>query len=54
MKKVAKEVGFDYDQALFGCVDVVYEKFYDVDRDTINNKTSVITFKNPPFQDKKK
>ncbi|MCB9798370.1 class IV adenylate cyclase [Candidatus Nomurabacteria bacterium] len=44
----AKQLGLDYSQAIFGGVDVVYEKELGIPKDVINNQTSEITFENPP------
>ncbi len=46
--KVSSELGLDYAQALFGAVDVVYEKKLGIPPNVINMQTPEITFENPP------
>ncbi len=44
IKVVSEKLGFDYTQAVFGAVDVLYNKKYGVATDIINNHTPEITF----------
>jgi len=48
VKKVVEVLGYDYNKAIFGAVDVVYEIKLGIPPEVINNKTKEITFKNPP------
>lgn len=48
VKEAADTLGFDYVEALFGAVHVVYEKELGISPDVINNQTPEITFENPP------
>lgn len=48
VRKVSSELGLDYAQALFGAVDVVYEKKLGIPPEVINMNTPEITFENPP------
>jgi len=47
--ETAKKLGFDYKDALFGPITLLYKRKYNVSSDIINNKTPKITFdmKNP-------
>ncbi|MFA5777988.1 MAG: CYTH domain-containing protein [Candidatus Paceibacterota bacterium] len=47
VKKVSEELGFDFDKAVFGSIDLVYEKELGVSAKTIINLPE-ITFTNPP------
>ncbi len=49
VKKAAAKIGFDYKQAVFGAIDVLYHQKYNVAKEVINNKTPLILFngKNP-------
>jgi adenylate cyclase class 2 len=50
VKKVAIKLGFKYNEAVIGAVDVLYNKKYGTPLDIINNKTPEITFSTPnPF-----
>lgn len=50
VKKVAEELGFDYNQALFCSVDTLYNRKYGVSEEVINNQTPEIVFNgNNPF-----
>ncbi len=44
IKVVSEKLGFNYSQAVFGAVDVLYNKKYGVATDIINNHTPEITF----------
>ncbi|MFA5886919.1 MAG: CYTH domain-containing protein [Patescibacteria group bacterium] len=49
VKKVSAKLGFDYGQAVFGSVDIQYNKKYGLDRDNINT-IGKVTFAGPnPF-----
>lgn len=49
VKTVSAKLGFDYSEAVFGAVDILYSKKYGVSSDFINNLKS-ITFNEPnPF-----
>jgi adenylate cyclase class 2 len=54
VRKVSADLGLDYGDALFGAVDLVYEKKLGIPPDWINNKTPEITFANPPKRFKAK
>ena len=47
VKKVSSELGFDFEQAVFGSIDFVYEKELGISHETII-KLPEITFENPP------
>jgi len=50
VKEVSGKMGFDYSQAVFGSVDVLYNKKYGTPIEQINNKIPRITFDEPnPF-----
>jgi len=50
VKKVSAKLGFDYNEAIFGSVDVQYNKKYKLTNDYINNTIKKITFNEPnPF-----
>lgn len=50
VKDVSVKLGFDYTQAIFGAVDILYNKKYGTPIDKINNEISRITFTEPnPF-----
>ncbi len=48
VKQVTAELGLDFARALFGAVDIVYEKKLGIPPDVINMQTPEITFENPP------
>jgi adenylate cyclase, class 2 len=48
VKKFAKKMGFDYSQAIYGPVTLIYEKKLGIPQDIINNHTPLITFEKPP------
>lgn len=48
VKEVVEVLGYDYDKAVFGAVDVVYEMKLGIPPTVINNGTPEITFENPP------
>ncbi|MBI2573443.1 CYTH domain-containing protein [Candidatus Woesearchaeota archaeon] len=45
VKNVTRKLGFDYTKAIFGAVDVLYSKKYNISKNRINNKTPLILFK---------
>ena len=49
VKKACKKLNFNYEQAIFGAVDVLYAKKYNISKEQINEKTPLIKFnsKNP-------
>lgn len=47
VRSVSRELGFDFDQAVFGSADIVYEKELGIPAETIIS-LSEITFANPP------
>lgn len=47
VRKVSEELGFDFEKAVFGSIDLVYEKELDIPATTII-KLPEITFANPP------
>jgi len=50
VKKIAEKLGFNYSEAVFGPVTVLYKNKYNVSEDVINNHTPRITFDDPnPF-----
>lgn len=50
VKEVSEKLGFDYEQAVFGSVDLLYNKKYGTPIEKINNKIPRITFDEPnPF-----
>jgi len=50
VRKTAQELGFDYKEALFCSIDVLYHKKYGIPIEVINNKTPYIKFEGPnPF-----
>lgn len=53
VKQVAEELGFDYTEAIFGPVGLIYEKKLGITAQVINNETPEITFENPPKQQRK-
>lgn len=48
VKAVSKKLGFDYSQAYFGSVDMIYKKEIGIRVDVLNNHVPEITFENPP------
>ncbi|MBT5338709.1 CYTH domain-containing protein [Candidatus Falkowbacteria bacterium] len=48
VKQVAEELGFDYSEAIFGPVGLIYEKKLGIPPQVINNETPEITFESPP------
>lgn len=52
VKNVAKKIGFDYSEALFGAVDAQYEMKYGISKRTVNDEIFEITFdgENPFFK----
>ena len=40
----SKKLGFNFDNAIFGAIDVIYEKVYGITKEKINNQTSKIIF----------
>lgn len=51
---VVKKLGYDYSNAVFGAVDLIYQLKLNIPPDVINNKTPLISFKKPPKQYRKK
>ena len=50
VKRVSKQLGLNYDDAIFDSVDYIYHKKYKVSREDVNNNTPRITFDTPnPF-----
>jgi len=50
VKAVSAKLGFDYQKAIFGAVDIQYNKKYKLTNDYINNTIKRITFNEPnPF-----
>ncbi len=49
VRKASQDLGFDFNDALFGSVDVFYKKELDIPFDIINS-LSEITFANPPIK----
>lgn len=50
VKEVSQKLGLDYNKAVFGAVDVLYNMKYRTPIDIINNQTPNITFSDPnPF-----
>jgi len=47
VRKVSEELGFNFDEAVFGSIDIVYEKEIGIPAETII-KLPEITFANPP------
>ena len=46
---VAEKLGFNKEEAMFGAVDKIYNRYYGVDTDTVDYETPVINFEiNPP------
>lgn len=45
---LTEKLGLDYRQAVFGSVDVVYERELGIPPDEINNRTPLLTFAHPP------
>ena len=50
VKKISQDLGFDFKQAIFGSIDIVYEKELGIPREKIID-LSEITFTNPPKKD---
>ncbi len=51
VKDVSQKLGFDYNQAQFGAVSLLYNKKYSLSEDEINNNIARITFDEPnPFR----
>ena len=48
VRAIAKDLNLDYSQAIFGSVDVIYQKKLGIPCEVINNKTPELTFANPP------
>ncbi len=44
VKKVSKKLGFDYSKAMFGSLDVIIHRKYNISEDDINNHTPLIVF----------
>lgn len=50
VKKVSEKLGFDYTEAVFGPVTLLYRRKYGLSEEVINNQTPLITFSAPnPF-----
>lgn len=50
VKIISEKIGFNYDDAIFGAVDLLYNKKYGTSFETINHHTKLITFSGPnPF-----
>ncbi len=47
VKMVVKKLGYDYSKAVFGAVDLIYNIKLGIPMDVINNKTPLLSFKNP-------
>lgn len=47
VSEISNELGFDFAQAVFGSIDIVYEKELGIPADTVNHLPD-ITFANPP------
>lgn len=50
VKKVSEKIGFDYAQAKFCAVSLLYHEKYGLSQDVINNQTPEITFAKNPFK----
>ena len=48
VKKYSKLLGFNWDNAMFGGVGIVYEKKYKVNADWVNNQCKILKFDNLP------
>jgi len=48
VKKVVNELGYNYSDAIFGAVDLIYQIKLGIPPKVINNKTPIISFDNPP------
>ncbi len=53
VKKVAEKLGLDYNKAIFGAVDLIYQKKLNIPPEVINNHTPELTFENPPKKNEK-
>lgn len=54
VKEASTKLGFDYGQAIFCSVDILYNKKYGTPLEVINYKTKLITFTDPnPFENTK-
>lgn len=48
VKDVTKKLGLDYNDAIFGPVGVLYDRYLGISEKEINDEVSEITFENPP------
>jgi adenylate cyclase class 2 len=48
VRQTTEKLDLNYNEALFGSVDIIYEKKLGIPPDVINNRTFEITFANPP------
>lgn len=48
VKNISNILGFDYNDAVFGPVGVIYQKTRGIPEIVINEQTPIITFENPP------
>jgi len=49
VKDVAQKLGFDYSEAIFGAVDVIYEKKYGITKEFINKIEKIVFDMENPF-----
>ena len=48
VKKISKELNFDWNDAVFGDVSIIYKKELGIPQKIINDETPLITFEEPP------
>jgi len=48
VKRIASDLGFKWEDAIFWSADEIYERELGIPREIINNQTPEITFENPP------
>ncbi len=53
VKKTATKLGFNWQEAVFGATDEIYERELGIPKKIINQQTPEITFENPPKKYKK-
>lgn len=51
VRNAAEQLGLNYSEAIFGAVDVIYEKEIGITADQINNHTSILKFDKPPSKE---
>ena len=54
LKRIVKHLGFDWSQAMYGSVEIVYQKYYDVTKSEVDNCESITFIPVPLWLDQKR